>query len=284
MSLATPQAKPINTSRRLQGKDVGIPIRTLGQQYDNDLPNWWFANNPFLTMFFAGFSAKLPEGEAQFIYSIRLFQQKITDPVLQAQIRAFIGQEGHHSHEHKALNNEMVKRGFQLDKIEQFVIRMNNFQRSQSPEKQLAITVCGEHMTALLADYALHKDSTMLKDMHETARLIWAWHAIEEIEHKAVAFDVYDQVVGDRKLLNRTMVEVTVLILAINLYHAFALLPRQEILNLKMWRKSFNFLRHMIKMSSKDYMDFYKPDFHPWQHDNRDVLTAAKINYLGETP
>ena len=267
-----------------KGEDVGVPVRQLGQDYDQDFPDFWFHNNAFLSMFFTGFSANLPEGEDQFIYSVRLFQKKITNPVLKAQVRAFIGQEAHHSREHDALNNAMKKRGYRLDRAEKRMRKINKLMRRfQSPQKQLAGTVCGEHMTALVADYILRKRPEYLDQMAPVLARMWAWHAIEETEHKAVAFDVYDQLVGDRKLLRRTMVEITIMMFGLNTYEALSLMRKTgEMRNWKMWRESLKMLREMISDVREDYMDFYKKDFHPWQHDNREALYAARKKYLGE--
>lgn len=282
MTAIAQQLKP--AGKKLKGKDVGIPVRKMGQLYPDTIPDFWFKNNAFLTLFFTGFSANLPEGEDQFMYSVRLFQNKITDPVLQAQVRAFIGQEAHHSKEHDALNTCMKRKGFPLEKIEQRMRNMNLWMRkNQSPAQQLAGTVCGEHITALMADFMLFKHPEMLEGVPEELRTIWAWHAIEETEHKAVAFDVYDQLVGDRTLLRISMAVMTVFFFSLNTFQALAMLPRTgQMTNLKMWKEALAFLGKMGRESWLEYKDFYKKDFHPWQHDNRANLAAAKQRYLGE--
>lgn len=280
MTAIAPQ--PVAAGKRLKGEDVGVPVRKLGQVYGDDIPDFWFRNNAFLTMFFGGFSANLPEGEAQFIHSVRLFQDKITDPVLLAQVRAFIGQEAHHSKEHDALNACMKRKGYPLEKIEKRMRTLNKWmQKYQSPAKQLAGTVCGEHITALMADYMLSKDPDALNDMPAELNTLWGWHAIEETEHKGVAFDVYDQLVGDRTLLRITMAEITLLFFTLNTVQALAMMPRTgQVTNLTMWREAAGFLGKMARKSVSEYLDFYKRDYHPWQHDNRAALEAAKKRFL----
>lgn len=288
MATATATSTPANVTSlkpRLQGRDVGIPVRKMGLSYSDEMPSDWFSGNPFLTMFFSGFSATLPEGEAQFIHSVRLFQEKLTDPVLLAQVRAFIGQEGHHSKEHDTLNDAMKQRGVDLGLIEKRMASMvNSWRQNLSPRQQLAMTVCAEHFTALLADYILSKNPAALEQMAPQARQIWAWHSIEEAEHKAVAFDVYMQLVGDRVLLRRTMVAVTAIFLSTSVANAFTLLPRRHLTNWRMWKEAGSLLREMGRASWADYKDFYRSDFHPWQHDNRDALKAARLKYLNEAP
>lgn len=287
IATTTPAAQPneqVIRTTRLQGKDVGIPVRKMGLSYDENIPGLWFNNNVFLTMLFSGFSATLPAGEAHFIHSVRQFQDKITDPVLMAQVRAFIGQEGHHSKEHDTFNSAMKMNGLDLGRIEKRMKSMTQLWKTKlSPTKNLAMTVCAEHFTALLADFTLSKHPEVLEMMTPEVRKIWAWHSIEEIEHKAVAFDVYDQFVGDRKLLRRTMVEVSTLFMVTSMINALTLMPRSELTNWSMWKEAFGIMGKLHRSSWSDYKDFYKIDFHPWQHNSSEGLKNAKLKYLGET-
>src|SRR5690606_41942592 len=47
-----------------------------------------------------------------------------------------------------------------------------------------------EHFTAMLAETILEHPE-MLEGMDERVLPLWLWHAVEESEHKSVAFDVY---------------------------------------------------------------------------------------------
>lgn len=281
---AIAQSAPLNAVQpRLQGKDVGIPVRKMGLSYDNSMPTLWFNNNAFLTMLFSGFSATLPAGENHFMHSVRLFQDQITDPVLMAQVRAFIGQEAHHSKEHDTLNQAMKARGVDLGRIEKRMLSMTKMWKAKlSPKQQLAMTVCAEHFTALLADFTLSKHPEVLDMIAPEVRKIWAWHSIEETEHKAVAFDVYQQLIGDRALLRSTMVPVTILFMATSLNNALSLMPRAEMTNWKMWKESLAMVRMLTTATWTEYKDFYNADFHPWMHDNRKAVELAKHTYLEE--
>ncbi len=266
---------------KLSAAELGIPIRRLGQSYDDDIPDFWFANNAAMSMFFSAFSATLPVGEGQFIHSVRLFQDRITDPVLQAQVRAFIGQEAHHSREHQAFNAMLTARGIRVDRIEKTMKVFHKYQRRWlSPEDQLAMTVCGEHLTALMSDYILRRRPEYLDQMAPALARLWAWHAIEETEHKAVAFDVYDQLIGDRKRLYRVMALLTVFVLVGNTATATELVLRAgQMRNWTMWRDAFALLGTMLKETQDDYMAFYQKGFHPWDVDNRNALEDARRRF-----
>ena len=259
---------------------VGLPLRRLQQSYA-DTPNFWFANNAAMSMFFTAFSATLPLGEGQFIHSVRLFQDRISDQKLRAQVRAFIGQEAHHSREHQALNDLLVARGIRLDRIEAFMKVFHKLQRKWlSPEDQLAMTVCGEHLTALMSDYILRRRPEYQDMMAPAMAKLWVWHAIEETEHKAVAFDVYDRLVGDRRRLHRVMILLTLFVLIGNTATASELVFRAgQGFNWTMWKDAFGLLATMLEETKDDYMAFYQPDFHPWDVDNSEAVALAKAKF-----
>ena len=66
-----------------------------------------------------------------------------------------------------------------------------------------------EHLTAILADYFISTAPQDLELFNTHVRKIWAWHAIEETEHKAVAFDVYQSLVNRPYFLRLVMLETT---------------------------------------------------------------------------
>jgi len=273
-------------AREAAARPVEIRVRPMGKDYA-DTPDFWFDNDPFLSMFFTAFSATLPDGEKQFIHSVRLFQDRIKDPVLREEIRAFIGQEAHHAKEHDTFNRLMADKGYSIPRIEKRMKAMFKwFRDNLSPEEQLANTVCAEHFTALMADYMLSTAPERLALMDESMQKLWAWHAIEEAEHKGVAFDVYAQEVGDTWLRRRTMVLLTASIVLVTSYDAVRLMKEAgELGNLRSWRKGLGFMlgnKGMVWSMAKDYFDFYRADFHPWQQDNRKALARARAKYLGE--
>ena len=105
---------------------------------------------------------------------------------------------------------------------------------------------------------------------------LWSWHCREEIDHKAVAFDVYMKVSGNRLRLFFYMVQVTILFLIEILFFTGILLAQDRILfKPKTWWQGAKFLFIKEKLAFKLlplYMQFFHPRFHPWDHDNRDLL------------
>ena len=262
-----------------------IQTRNLEFPLGDEVPNLWHGGDPYVTHFFNGLSLMFPDGEKFFMDAVRHFKDEIGDPGLQADVRAFCGQEGIHAREHKDYNVWLGERGYPAAKLERFVQFRVNMARKMPWKFQLAITCALEHFTAILAD-ALLSDRRLVADMHPAMASLWRWHAIEETEHKAVAFDVYREVApGLRGYLRRilAMVTVTLLFTLQIVIHQVVLESHEGVLwRLRARGHAFRyfwtepgFLRHAMR----SYLAYFRPSFHPWDHDNAKLVEEWKAEY-----
>jgi len=264
--------------------DQRIPVRRMDFEFPAALPKYWYKDNPWLTHFFNGMSAVFPDGERFFIDTVRNYQDRISDPVLKQQVRAFIGQEANHGKEHEAFNALLEeKHDVPVSRITGYVKKRLARMRSElSKERQLAVTLALEHFTAILANQLLENPEVMA-DLEATYGDMFMWHAVEETEHKAVAFDVYQQVCGDYTTRVRAMAITTVMFTL----HQFAFMTWMVARDGKLTdvRGFVGMVRFMLvdpgpmRRMLRDYLDYYKRDFHPWQHDNR-ALIARHVEFL----
>lgn len=264
---------------------AGLQIRPRHMDFDlpNPLPRHWHGGDAFKSHWFDAMSVLFPDGERFFIDSVRHFREQIDDPLLQEQIRGFIGQEGHHSREHLEYSNRLRDLGYDIAAIERRAqVRIRYTQKKLSPQRRLAATAALEHITAILAD-GLLEEPRYLAGAHPTMARLWRWHALEETEHKAVAFDVYNQVCGNRKLLRRAMLMATwffVLDTSRGLVH---MLKRDGLLwNWRVWRDGLQWMwgKHgVLRPLLGTYRDFFREDFHPWQHDNLELLYRTRTEF-----
>lgn len=260
-------------------------VRRPDFEFDqNEVPMWWWGGDPFRSLLLSAMSAGFPPGERFFIDSVRHYQDQIKDPELIKAVRAFIGQEAHHSREHAALNGFLQERGIPISKLENEVARFMDWLRANlSPERQLAHTVAVEHFTALMAEEFLLKTDA-LDEMHPKMAPIWAWHAIEESEHKAVAFDVYKAVGGSEFVRITEMMAVSVMFPLFTALHVYQLMDRAgEKKNWKSWARGFNYMwgkPGVFRKLLPAYVKFYAPNFHPWDHDARHLVEKAKKKWL----
>lgn len=183
-----------SVSRTLAGARVGIPPRQLRFSFPHESPQHYvFHENPLGTALLVTLSGVFPAGERWFVESVRRFRDQITDETLKAQVSGFIGQEAIHSREHERLNAHHEARGFDTQVPDRLVRLGLRILDRFSPTQQLACTCFMEHATAMLAEGWLTNETLHATSDPEMMRL-WYWHALEELEHKSVAYDVWKHV------------------------------------------------------------------------------------------
>ena len=243
----------------------------------------WNPAGLHITQFYNTLSIFFPAGERFFIQSVRNYRDRITDPHLKEQISAFIGQEGFHTREHEEYNAALVEAGLPVEQMDKLVVSLLEAVKKLPPSLQLAATVALEHLTAVLGDTLL-RDADLLEGADPHYAAIWQWHAIEETEHKAVCFDAYEVVMGKgiNAYAQRTLAFVLANVIFWSLYVPFLLqMVRKSggLTDLKGWGRLVNFVAGkpgVLRRVLPEWLDFFRPGFHPWMHDNREYLAKAE--------
>lgn len=253
-----------------------IHPRRMDFNFPDDIPVFWFDGSPFKTLLLGALSSVFPPGERFFVESVRYYREQIRDPGLKERVRGFIGQEAHHSKEHSTLNQFMAGKGMPSAAIENFALNGLKYRhKHMSPERQLAMTCALEHFTAILANQLLSHPEWFIDKMDSRVADIWAWHAVEETEHKAVAFDVYQELIGDYWIRCSQMAMTTAEFLFFTTLHLMQMLwasgqLKPQVL-LKGYWELFGY-KGILRGMLKDYLDYYRPDFHPWRQNNSVLL------------
>jgi len=167
----------------------------------------YFVNDQMvLSHLVAVLSAMFPEGEDFFIRSVRNFRDHVTDEELNSQIRGFIGQELTHGREHRVLNERLQDMGYPTKRVDRHIRQLLALVDRVVPDQMsLAATAALEHYTATLAETLLTDPAAQALVGPSEVRPMLLWHALEESEHKAVAFDVYKAAGGTEWLRILTM-------------------------------------------------------------------------------
>lgn len=265
-----------NISLRQNAASYHIPVRQMNFGFSKQsLPQHHAGNNPLFTAVFSNLSAAIPEGERFFVRSVRHFRQQITDTALQKAIAGFIGQEAFHAREHDQLNLALAKLGLPMQQHEQIFSMAIRFLEKLPPKMQLSATAGMEHFTAVIAE-GLLRDDFVRSQLPELILDFWMWHAIEESEHKAVAFDVYQQISGSYTLRAGTMLLVSAIYWPLVLGLIFKqIIQSGDVLNLRktaygLW-VTLGPTGFFTKMTFK-FLDYFRPDFHPNDHDTDALL------------
>lgn len=266
---------------------AGVAFSPRNERFDLGavLATDWDGGDPVRTAFWNALSSLFPIGETFFIDSVRPFVERITDERLRRDVRAFLGQEAVHSREHRRYNNALcAARGVNLEELEGHVREQDEKTRANvSPIGQLAITVVYEHFTAMLAHQIL-TEPRWTAGMPAEMRRLWVWHSIEEAEHKAVAFDVFMAAGGDRKMLRMAMPYVSKQFAGYVFKNAMLLLRNSGLSRPVAAARLASLVARMMWAMRREFLDFFRADFHPWRHDNRDALARALGAYGEAAP
>lgn len=190
----------MSTSRRAA---PSMPtVRRMDFAFPADMPAWWWAGDRELSRNADALHLLFPEGERFFIRSVRDVVKTLdldapgAPPRLRERVRAFVGQEAMHGREHERafalLDRDGIEwRSFLEEEVKPVFARGD---RLFAPLTRLAVTCALEHLTAVLGATAFA--DPMVDEAHPAMQELMLWHAAEEVEHKSVAFDVYEAAGG----------------------------------------------------------------------------------------
>jgi uncharacterized protein len=253
-----------------------IPIRrNLHFKLRPESLGHWHAQGPWVTHFINAMSVFFPDGERYFIHTVRHYRDHIADPQLQEAVVAFIGQEAMHGREHEDYNRLLAEAGLPAKELQAHAARFLDLLKAQ-----LSVTIAQEHFTAIMAQLVL-TDPRLTAGADARLLALLHWHSLEEIEHKAVAFDVYETVMGrgakSYALRSGSMLLTTVGFLGLVLFYQQQLLKADR--QTSRWQGLGQFANFMfgtpglLPRLALPWLAYFRPGFHPWDHDNRYLLT-----------
>lgn len=246
----------------------------------------WLGGDPVGTAVFNALSITFPDGERMFIDAVRHYRDRLSGKLLE-DVKGFIAQEAIHSREHHMLNELLDRTRYPVAEIEEEVRGRIAFSRSRGPMRMLIATISLEHFTAMMAEmHALHQD--VLDTAPPEIERLWRWHALEETEHKAVAYDVYMEVTKHWSPLQRWLRRCVAMAIigclfpsniarfATKLLEAEGYEPRAARKAVKdyLWRKPGLFSRGW-----RSFFAYFRPGFHPWDIDTRDLTDKWKADF-----
>ena len=254
-----------------------LKVRRISFEYPpEELPRH-FTEDLVMSHVVAVLSSVFPEGEDYFVRSVRNFRDQITDPDLKPAVAGFIGQEAIHGREHRVFNERLQQLGYPSRLIDRFIGNRLRFdEKVAPPHYRLAVTAALEHYTATLAEVLLSSEEAQATFTSDEVRSLLLWHAIEESEHKAVAFDVFQEVCGDTKVRTRVMNVVTVgFIGTVVAFTAISLAKDPAARDVRRLAHSLRQLPQspwLTRDVRRRIRDYNRPDFHPDDHDATELL------------
>ena len=247
----------------------------------------WLDGNPVATAVYNAMSLTFPDGERMFMDAVKAYRGEVSGKLAE-DVKDFITQEAIHSREHHLLNNKIDREKYPVAEIEAEILERVNFGRAGGPMRMLMATICLEHFTSMMADLMFDAEIdgvAMFSKTDPALERLWRWHAMEETEHKAVAYDVFLEVTKGWSPLKRYFRRSLSMLLITKHFTAnIANFPaklleadgytREEAdraVKQFLWKKPALFGRGW-----KVWLSWFKPGFHPWDHDNRHAMDDWK--------
>jgi hypothetical protein len=261
--------------------DLAIQPRNVMFARGRSATRWWNGGDPIATAFYNSLSLTFPKGEAFFIESVRNFRDRVPDRQ-QTEIDAFIKQEAAHSREHAHLNNQVEQAGYDVAPMHADLDARLAELKTQPPIVGLVTTVALEHFTAIIA-HACLKNERHFKGASAQESRLWKWHAIEEIEHKGVAFDTFLAATKSLSVYKRwkfrslVMLHISYTFLRGRIRAMRQFLKQDGIDGPGTWLRIFSYLLiypGLLRQIFPAWLSFFRPAFHPWQHDDRDLVAV----------
>ena len=236
----------------------------------SDLPKHWFGGNAVATHAANGLHILFPEGERFFIRSVRRFLGPIDDPELKTRVRGFFAQEALHGQAHDDVIELLEAQGYSVRRFLK-VYKWLAFEVAEPlapASMSLSVTVALEHLTACMAESAFVDGR--LDHAYPAMRELFLWHSAEEIEHKSVAFDVFNAVDG------RYWLRILGMLVGLSGLFVFSTvasrrllrqdrLTRGELRRQRRTRRRGGLMTPTVRAGIRDY---FRRGFHPDQLDN----------------
>ena len=263
--------------------DESITPRRFVEALPGDIPKHWLPGNKVVSSLLNAYTVLVPANEAFYIRTLNACQSRIVDPALRARCQAFIRQEAQHGVAHKRYWDNLDAQGYAYRGFERVVDRaiFRTMDRWGPVWLRASLVSCVEHINAYLGYEFLSQ--AILADADPRVRELMEWHFAEEIEHRAVAFDLL-QAVAPRYIVRLAgALTTTVLFYLLMTGLAVALLAQDRLL----WRRDtlrqavahFGAGHRMGLRTLKHLRNYLRRGFHPAQLGG-DTLAAGALARL----
>ena len=173
-----------------------ITVRRMPFEFDGDIDPLIVPGNPEQSFAMVAGSLLLPHLEPYLIRSMKAAEKEIDDPALLEDLKRFAAQEGQHYRMHMKWNATVRRAGFPgLARFEEELAEdYERFSRTRSLRWNLAYAEGFEAFT-MSAVKLLMEPNGFGEELSPFMQMV-EWHFVEELEHRNVAFDVYEHVSG----------------------------------------------------------------------------------------
>lgn len=239
----------------------------------HDYPKYWNNQSPVQTYHMNVLAAYLPYGERFFIHCVKSFAHKIQEPKLKTDISAFLKQEAYHGREHSRLFKRTIATHYPNLDVSKYKFWITGTIAFLGGKKfRLAMAAAGEHYTAVVAN-AFLKYPDCFENMPKDLAIVWKWHAIEELEHKEVVFNMLKPLKIGYLMRSTAFLLMTVIQISSYIRPFLHMVKHDKLLfSLGFYQSIAQYFRSLRAESFRNYWAYLKPSFHPSQQDTDQLI------------
>ncbi|NUP33069.1 MAG: metal-dependent hydrolase [Streptomycetaceae bacterium] len=296
-SPGVPASKSASASASVSVSDT--PIRPRRVAFDwADTPVHWIPGDAPTTHLINVLHLLLPAGEKWFVQVYKEALPFITDEKLREDVRGFMGQESVHSYSHAAVLDHLRAQGIETRgytrRLEWFFFDFLGDKPYMPMPKhewlrvRLSIIAAIEHFTALLGKWVLEAEALDAVGADPMMLDLLRWHGAEEVEHRSVAFDLYQHLGGPMRYARRVEAMAFTAPILLGLWQIGAsylmrndpTIPDTRYRLRDMARASAEGVAPSYWMLVKAIPRYLVPSYHP----EGEASTQAAIDYLATSP
>ncbi|GAA2005747.1 metal-dependent hydrolase [Nocardiopsis rhodophaea] len=257
----------------------------------------WIPGEPFATHVINVLHLLLPEGERWFVEVFKEAVPLIRDEKLREEVLGFIGQEAVHAEAHAGVLDHMDAHGLDPEPYVSQIAWMfrkllgdrglTGARASAWLRSRLALIAGIEHMTAVLGQWVLDAKALDRANADPTMLDLLRWHGAEEVEHRAVAFDLFMHLDGRYSKRALAMVVSTMTLGVLWVRGVRFLMANDPVLRGRVkprWRDILRSGRMGLTPGlwqlARSVPSYFRPGHHPSQHGS----TSQAVAYLASSP
>lgn len=193
----------------LETTPASVELHPRRVRFDwEDTPLHWVPGDPFTTHLLNVLHMLLPGGERWFVHVYKQALPLIRDDRLYAEVKGFMGQEGTHAVAHQRVLDHLKEQGVDpqpyVEQVEWLFTKLLGDDavppigkaRDWWLMERIAIIAAIEHFTAVLGQWILRSEGLDQAGADPVMLDLLRWHGAEEVEHRSVAYDVFNHLDG----------------------------------------------------------------------------------------
>lgn len=248
-----------------------FPVRDLEFDYSaiSGQDPLWSRTCPEFSMFINALGLHVPHFERYLVRALGTAKKHVTDDKLRSDMANIIGQEAQHAKNFIAFNRWMTQRYPKVEKLDREAAE--GFQRrakEESLKTMVSFTAGYETFTFLAGMLVLDNYEKWFVDSDAVMKALWVWHQVEEVEHGAVAFEVYEHLYGEYEWYRKWMVLKALLHIAFETLKAYSHMARIEgwLKNPFNGVKKIGFCVWMLGRFAWKSLPVFRRSYHPRRH------------------